>query len=115
VIYDITKSKIKICLNCSHRLGVGRRYYCSEQCDREHSQWNPHMREQPHNILAALVDTNGIRWLPDSISIHSLAENRNVPLIEIINYRGLDCLVRLTMTGWYWAKELGLYDEKEAV
>jgi len=112
------------CLNCEKRIThLKRAYkYCSEECLREYYYQHFAVGHPQWNILEALAETEGMRWIPKSATLYAMAYCRNVPLLEIIEEKTLglgkttDCLTRLTTAGYERIAELGLYDnKKEAV
>lgn len=114
----------KYCLHCHKPLEnrIRQRKFCSTKCKLEYDVEDPRIFEIRKNILEALVDRNGIRWLPDCHSLYAMSEQRNVPLLEVITTKSpgvlgktKDSLVRLTLAGWKLAEYWGIYEEKEIV
>ncbi len=103
------------CLNCNRKLSPLQEKYCKLKCQYKYRAKFRSLSIPQRNIITALTDAGGIRWLPDSESLQSLLTNHLVPLVEIINRhpvgigRLIDYQVRLTREGVQWA----VYNEKE--
>lgn len=107
---------MKFCLNCKTRIYHKRHLYCSRQCYLKQHTAKFHLSKLQLNILQALADCHGVRWLPQSPILYTMAYCRNNPWIEVVDQKAvglgtkIDWLVRLTLPGLDFVEKLRLYD-----
>lgn len=111
----------RLCVYCRQPLPKRQKKYCDKRCQTHFNLNTRVLNRSQQNIISALLDTGGQRWLPDSQEIWVLAKDPHTPLVEVGESKRVgvgklrDYRVRLTAIGWNWAQGAGLLHEEEAV